>query len=50
MSLINCPECNKQISDKAEACPYKIADFSYILHQVALFSITDNNRFNVELY
>ncbi|PKM79835.1 MAG: hypothetical protein CVU89_16595 [Firmicutes bacterium HGW-Firmicutes-14] len=22
MSLINCPECNKQISDKAEACPY----------------------------
>ena len=22
MSLINCPECNKQNSDKAEACPY----------------------------
>jgi RNA polymerase subunit RPABC4/transcription elongation factor Spt4 len=22
MSLINCPECNKQISDKTEACPY----------------------------
>jgi hypothetical protein len=24
MSLINCPECNKQISDKAEACPFCI--------------------------
>ncbi|MDW5300710.1 MAG: UvrD-helicase domain-containing protein [Sedimentibacter sp.] len=22
MALINCPECNKQISDKAEACPH----------------------------
>ena len=22
MSLINCPECNKEISDKAIACPY----------------------------
>jgi len=22
MALINCPECNNQISDKAEACPY----------------------------
>lgn len=21
MALINCPECNKQISDRAEACP-----------------------------
>ena len=21
MALINCPECNKQISDKAAACP-----------------------------
>ncbi len=21
MSLINCPECNKEISDKAEFCP-----------------------------
>ena len=21
MALINCPECNKQISDKASACP-----------------------------
>ena len=21
MSLINCPECKKEISDKAEACP-----------------------------
>lgn len=22
MSMINCPECNKEISDKAESCPY----------------------------
>ena len=22
MALINCPECNKQISDKATACPH----------------------------
>ncbi len=22
MALINCPECNKEISDKAEACPH----------------------------
>lgn len=22
MSLINCPECNRQISDKAHSCPY----------------------------
>ena len=22
MALINCPECNRQISDKAEACPH----------------------------
>ncbi len=22
MALINCPECNKQISDKAECCPH----------------------------
>ena len=21
MALINCPECNKEISDKAETCP-----------------------------
>ena len=21
MSLINCPECNKEISDKAKCCP-----------------------------
>ena len=22
MALINCPECNKQVSDKAETCPH----------------------------
>ena len=22
MALINCPECNKEVSDKAEICPH----------------------------
>ena len=31
MALINCPECGKQISDKAEACPYCGLPSSYFV-------------------
>ena len=41
MSLINCPECNKEISDKAEACigcGYPIASNDNTTHKKANYS------------
>lgn len=32
MALINCPECNKQISDKAEKCP----DCGHPMHPIRI--------------
>ena len=41
MALINCPECNKQISDKAEICvgcgaPVEVNPNSLICHRAEL--------------
>lgn len=49
MALINCPECNKQISDKANACPncgfpidsIQISDTKY---DVILAEVFNNSR------
>jgi len=39
MSLIKCPECNKQVSSKGETCPhcgYKLQKPSFILWFVGI--------------
>ena len=54
MSLINCPECNKQISDKAKSCPhcgFPVEEYSHfeinnstICYDISIISIRGNEN------
>jgi uncharacterized membrane protein YvbJ len=45
MSLINCPECNKEISDKAVKCPNcGLPDTARFTNSIRLINLDDNNR------
>lgn len=50
MALINCPECNKQISDKAQACPHCGLPASYFNVVNEEDKLEDNNtNLNINL-
>lgn len=51
MALINCPECNKEVSDKAEACPncgFGVA--KYIERQKKILKIQEETEKEAYLY
>lgn len=53
MALINCPECNKQISDKAYACPHcgypiSIKNSNDDKYDVTFISFSQNNDYKIK--
>lgn len=52
MALIKCPECNKEISDKAKQCPhcgYPVREMINIINSNPIIDVTNNNEYEDKL-